>query len=251
MEAIHAALPEPTELKEVRTGQVKRLNDTKIMSAIDKVARVGKVHVGPLGLEGDEQGQKPLHGGPEKAVLHYATHHYEAWIAELPGSARFFKPGGFGENLVSSTYDETTVCIGDKIRIGGALLQVAQPRQPCFKLNHRFQQPSMSMRAQESGRTGWYYRVLESGEIGAGDMIQVVERPHPEWSVRRVQHYMYTETLDVAALEALINLGPLAQSTRALFEHRMKSMNVESWNRRLTGIDPAPLAQPNQGKQGE
>jgi hypothetical protein len=78
-----------------------------------------------------------------------------------------------------------------------------------------------------------------------------VERPHPEWSVRRVQHYMYAETLDVAALETLINLGPLAQSTRALFEHRMKSMNVESWNRRLTGIDPAPLAQPKQGKQGE
>jgi MOSC domain-containing protein YiiM len=221
-------------LAEVRTGKARRLNETSISSAIGKTPREGKVWIGELGLEGDEQAQKPLHGGPDKAVLHYAAHHYAAWAAELPERAALFTPGGFGENLVAFSLDETNVCIGDAIRVGEALLQVAQPRGPCYKLNHRFFEPTMSRRVQESGRSGWYCRVLQPGAVAAGDRIIVEERPHPEWPVRRVQYFLYEKPLDREALGALAALPALAESLRAVFAKRLASSSVESWTRRLT-----------------
>jgi MOSC domain-containing protein YiiM len=234
--------PAPTRLTEVRTGSLARLGSTDIMTAIEKSVRSGKVKIGPMGVEGDVQGTPIIHGGPEKAVLHYAAHHYAAWARELPDHARFFRPGGFGENLVSNGMDETNICIGDVIRIGGTVLQVVQPRQPCFKLNHRFYEPSMSQRAQDSGRTGWYYRVLEPGAVEAGDTIEIMERAHPDWTVRRVQHYLYTATLEIPAIRELAKLESLAQDMRMLFAGRLESMAVEPWTSRMIGKSPvAPL----------
>jgi MOSC domain-containing protein YiiM len=234
--------PAPTLLTEVRTGGLARLGNTDIMSAIEKSVRTGKVNIGPLGLEGDMQGTSIIHGGPEKAVLHYAAGHYAAWIRELPNHAKFFRTGGFGENLVSDGMDETNICIGDVIRIGSTVLQVVQPRQPCFKLNHRFYEPSMTQRAQDSGRTGWYYRVLEPGAVEAGDTIKIIERLHSGWTVRRVQHYLYNATLELPAIRELATLESLAQDMRELFAKRVESKVVESWTSRT--VSPSPMELP-------
>lgn len=247
MTAPASGIPPAVRLEQVRTGKAARLGNTDITTAIGKAPRAGKVALGTLGLEGDVQAQPVIHGGPDKAVLHYAAQHYDAWANELPDRAKLFQPGGFGENLVSYGLDETNVCIGDVVRVGAALLQVAQPRQPCFKLNHRFQDPRMSLRVQERGRTGWYCRVLEPGVVEAGDNIEIIERRYPEWPVRRVQFHLYSAALDHPALHILSTLEPLAEATRALFSKRLASMTVETWTTRLIDHN---MVEPLPGKDG-
>jgi MOSC domain-containing protein YiiM/ferredoxin-NADP reductase len=232
LDAIDTVLQETT-LEEIRIGKVKRLAQTTIMTGIEKSVCQGPVRVSDVRIEGDEQGEAVIHGGPHKAVLQYARHHYDAWRKELPASAHLFNPGGFGENLVADGFDEENMCIGDVVEVGSVVLQVAQPRQPCFKLNHRFQQTSMSRRTQESHRTGWYYRVLRTGEVCAGDQMRVVERPHPQWTVSRVQDILYSDTQNLPAIAELVELEELAPDMRALLRKRLESMEVEEWNSRL------------------
>jgi len=240
--AIDTPLPASTRLLEVRIGKVKRLGETDIMTAIAKSVCAGPVTIEAERVCGDEQGEAVIHGGPDKSVLQYARHHYAQWQQEFPASATLFQAGGFGENLVADGWDETTMCIGDVVQIGGALLQVAQPRSPCFKLNHRFQQPTMSRRAQQTHRTGWYYRVLRQGVIAAGDTMQVIERPLPLWSVTRVQHYLYDEPRNQDAAYELSTMPLLAESLRTVFGRRCKTRKVEDWDARLVDAATANIA---------
>jgi MOSC domain-containing protein YiiM len=152
-------------------------------SAIWKAPVTGLVKVGRLGLEGDRVANTRIHGGPEQALLMYAASHYPLWEAELGPDG--LTPGAFGENLTVSTLTEESVCIGDVLDIGEARLQVSQPRQPCATLARRHQVRDMIKRVQRNGRSGWYLRVLREGELAPGDPIVQVNRPHPEWAVRR------------------------------------------------------------------
>ncbi|CAO4183366.1 MOSC domain-containing protein [Methylorubrum populi] len=221
-------------LQAVLTGRIAPLGDGGTTSAIDKEAREGPVALGRLGFAGDEQADPRFHGGPEKAVHHYALDHAAAWRAELPGLPDLVeRPGAFGENLSSLGLTEREVCIGDLWRAGSALLQVSQARQPCFKLNLRFGVPDMARRVQGSGRTGWYYRVIEPGNVAAGDALELVERPHPDWPLSRLLHHIYVDRLDAAALRAIAALSPLSESWRALAARRLASGAVEDWSRRL------------------
>src|SRR5690606_10618537 len=105
---------------------------------IDKRAVPGPVMALADGLAGDEQGDRRHHGGPDKAIHAYAAINYASWAADLPEQAELFRPGGFGENLVVEGATEADICLGDRCRLGGALLEVSQGRQPCWKLNLRF-----------------------------------------------------------------------------------------------------------------
>src|SRR5690606_20282838 len=122
----------------------------------------------------------------DKAVHIYARDHYAAWRRELPHRAASLVPGGFGENLVVPGIDETAPCLGDRLRLGSAIVEVSQGRQPCWKLSIRFNQTDMPRRVQDSGRTGWYFRVLEEGEVEAGCMLTLLDRPHPAWTIARI-----------------------------------------------------------------
>jgi len=239
--AIDTPLPAPVTLMEVRVGKVKRLGSTEIMTAIAKSVCDGPVAIEAQRVCGDEQGEAIIHGGPDKSVLQYAAHHYAKWREEFPASSHLFNTGGFGENLVAEGWDETIMCIGDVVEIGGALLQVAQPRSPCFKLNHRFQQATMSRRAQQTHRTGWYYRVLRQGVIEAGDAMRVIERPLPLWSVDRVQHYLYDEPRNQDAAYELSTMPLLAEALRTVFGRRCKTRAVEEWTSRLIDADTAKI----------
>ncbi|MDQ3947132.1 MAG: MOSC domain-containing protein [Actinomycetota bacterium] len=149
----------------VRSGIVKR-----------PVTGVETLKLSELNLEGDRQADLSVHGGPEKAVYAYASEHLPAWRAELarPDVA----PAFFGENLSTEGVIESDVAIGDVWAWGDALLQVAQPRWPCFKLTMRSGVPDMAARFRGSGRTGWYLRVLRGGEVPVAGPITVTER-HP------------------------------------------------------------------------
>ncbi len=205
-------------------------------SAIAKQPVVGRVAVGPRGLAGDEQADTSVHGGPDKAVHFYAFEHYAAWRAELGPLESLAAPGGFGENLATLGVDEHTLCLGDRLQIGatGLVLEIAQGRQPCWKLNDRFGVADMAGRVQDTLRTGGYGRVLTPGTIGAGDAIVLLARPHPDWPIARLMAVLYQRCLDPAILRTVLEL-PLVPGWRKLVEQRLATGRIESWERRLAG----------------
>jgi MOSC domain-containing protein YiiM len=156
------------------------------MSSMTRQPVTAPVAVGPLGFAGDAVADPSVHGGPDKAVHFYPAEHYAAWRADLGDHTRLAAPGGFGENLSALGLTEERVCIGDRFRIGTALLEVAQGRQPCWKLDHHFGRKTMAADVIRSGRSGFYFRVLEPGLIAPDDVIRQVEQGAIDWPVSRV-----------------------------------------------------------------
>lgn len=231
----------PVAATRLLVGRVRPFGPNGEPSAIDKHCVATPLRLTMTGFVGDEQGDSRHHGGPDKAIHHYPEEHYAAWrheLAQLP--AECFRSGAFGENIGTVGLTEENVCIGDLFRLGGALLQVSQARQPCWKLNVRFGYPNMARRVQACARTGWYYRVLEGGEVAPGAELRWVERPCPDWPLARLLHHLYVEPLHCDALATLAALDVLPASWRELAARRLASGRVEDWSRRLE----TPLAVP-------
>lgn len=222
---------------EILAGKVEPLGERQAPSAIAKVPVRGKVRVGPEGLECDAQGDRKVHGGPEKAIHHYAFDHYAAWRARIGDNPLLQQPGAFGENFSSLGLTEKDVAVGDTFRLGSTVLQVSQGRQPCWKLNYRFGVPDMSMQVQQSGMTGWYYRVLEAGEVEAGDELLLIDRVEPLWTIERLWRALFVDTMNLDELAALIAAPHLPEKQRIYAERRLATRKVESWNKRLTGSE--------------
>jgi MOSC domain-containing protein YiiM len=149
----------------------------RIRTSIWKDPVEGRVRVGKLNLEGDQQSDLRVHGGVDKAIYAYPSEHYAYWRRELPEMELLW--GAFGENLTTQGLREADVHIGDRLRIGSAELLVTQPRMPCFKLGIRFGRADIVKRFLASARTGFYLAVLAEGEIAAGDPIDwQSEREH-------------------------------------------------------------------------
>lgn len=203
-------------------------------SGIHKTPTRGRVRATPLGLVGDAQGDLKVHGGVEKAVHHYPEEHYALWRAELGPHPLLEAPGAFGENLHTQGMTEATVCLGDQWRVGDALLEITQARQPCWKLNERFGVPDMARRAQRARRTGWYYRVVEEGALWAGASMVLQARPLPEWPLARLLDLLYRPVLEPNQLHTAQNL-PLPASWQRLLQRRLDSGVVEDWAPRLDG----------------
>lgn len=179
-----------------------------------KLPRTGAVQVFATNLEGDGQANLKHHGGPDKAVLAYSADHYPAWRAELGRPE--FPHGGLGENLTIEGFDEDSVCIGDVIQVGGQVrLQVTQPRQPCANISRRWGIPDLTRRVQQTGRTGWYLRVLEPGAVEAGMPVALLERLHPAWTVTRAMRTMQARPWDPALTQELGSLPELSGAWRS------------------------------------
>jgi len=221
-------------IEQVRTGKAMEFTRPGSRSAIDKRQVFGPVEVGELGLVGDEVGDHRVHGGPDKAIHHYPHDHYAAWREALGEHPLLAAGGAFGENLSSTGITEADVCLGDRFSLGSAIVEVSQSRQPCWKLSDRFGVPDMARRVQDSGRTGWYYRVLVPGRVGAGDLLVLQERPHPQWSLSRLSEVLYRRGAEASLLVEVLRL-PLVPSWRTLFERRLAQGQVESWDKRLLG----------------
>lgn len=221
------------DVVELRIGKVAPLGNSGQLSAIDKHPASGRLFAGPLGLDGDEQAERKHHGGPDKAIHAYAASHLPAWAAELPERASRFRPGAFGENFVIGGADEAGICLGDRWRIGDLLVEVSQGRQPCWKLNVRFDVPDMARRVQDTGRSGWYFRVIEPGEVASGDRGTLVDRPCPTWTLARVSQLLYHDRHNRADLTELAALPGLTESWRRLATARLASGRTEDWSRRI------------------
>ncbi len=175
------SFPRPSEVAAVRVVSVNvslaRVVPWKggtVSTGIYKEATDRRVHVTTLGVEGDEQADRRVHGGPRKTVYAYPVEHYPPWRRELPGMDLPW--GMFGENLTTEGLLEADVHVGDRYRVGTAVLEVTQPRFPCYKLGIKFGREDILPLFLRSGRSGFYFTVVEEGEVAAGDAIEVVSR---------------------------------------------------------------------------
>jgi MOSC domain-containing protein YiiM len=153
------------------------------------------------------------HGGPDKAILCYAASHYEQWRIELPELN--MPPGSFGENLTVQGADEQSICVADLFQVGECVVQVSQPRQPCWKISRRWGIKTLTKTVTQTGRTGWYLRVLRSGSLQAGDQADLIERLYPQWPVSRANDVLFGRETDRIAVIELMQIRELADAWKS------------------------------------
>jgi len=183
-----------------------------------KTPTLASVNVTPLSIEGDGVADHKHHGGIDKAVLAYSADRYGYWKEKLKASDSWVAnnrseeigPGGFGENLTITGWDESSVCIGDQFEIGTTILEVSQPREPCWKLGRRWQEKMLPKYVAQCGYTGWYFRVALAGQLKAGDEVILVHRPNPLWSVERANDVLYGRIIDASVMAELYLLRELS-----------------------------------------
>ena len=200
----------------VHVGKAAPLGPNRVPSGFVKDRVSGAIVVRPLGLEGDEQADLRVHGGPEKAIYGYAVGHYAAWRAEYPAHAHLFVPGGVGENLAIDGMEESDICVGDVHAIGATLLQVCQPRQPCFKFALRFNDRRLPRAMVRNGRSGWYYRVIQPGRIEAGASVLLHERLNPGFPFARLVQLVNRGRATPEELRQLTDMTGLAEQWRVM-----------------------------------
>ena len=177
---------------------------------IRKMPITGPISVEATGLVGDQQADKSVHGGVEKALHIYPADHYKRWQNELPYLKFKFRPGSFGENLCVEGMTETSACIGDVFRLGNSIIQISQGRTPCWKLAAHVGMSNFPKLFLESGRTGWYARILVPGKFFASDPLVLCERPNPGQSVHMVTKERVsscTGTREASRLSELVGLS--------------------------------------------
>jgi MOSC domain-containing protein YiiM len=175
-----------------------------------------RVMVRSLNLEGDGQADLTVHGGLDKAVYVYPFEHYDYWRSELPDTD--LPLGIFGENFTTTGLKEAEVNIGDRFRIGNLILIVTQPRLPCYKLGIRFGRPDMVKRFLASRRTGFYFRVLQEGEVGVGDTLELVSRDDRHITVADITRLYVRDEENPDLLRRAAQLEALPQSWRNYFQ---------------------------------
>ncbi len=217
------------------TGKPEQRWDEKAPTAIRKSRVEGPLIITKTGFSEDQQADLEVHGGPEKALHHYPSEHYASWAATFGTDAFDYTLGTFGENLSSVGFAEDDLCIGDVFAVGTARLQISQGRQPCWKLNLHTGNPAMAANFQKSAKTGWYYRVLETGKIEAGDSMTLDDRPCPSWNLREVILARFNPRLDPEIAKALSELAELAEPWRVAFAKKASPDFNEDTSRRLQG----------------
>ena len=199
-------------VESIHIGQIAPLGPNGVPSAFVKHPVAAPVEVTPLGLAGDNQADLRVHGGPEKAVYGYSMANYAAWRAEYPHHRALLVPGGFGENLAIDGIEESDLFVGDVHAIGSALLQVCQPREPCFKFALRFDDITLPKAMVRNGRSGWYYRVIRTGIIAAGDAVTVHDRPNPDFCFGRLVELAGRAKATLPELERMVGMPGLASA---------------------------------------
>ena len=195
-----------------------------------KESVAGPVKLKATNLEGDGQADLVHHGGPDKGVLAYSADHYPGWRQSMGNDSLPF--GAFGENFTVEGLTEADVCIGDTWQIGHeVVVQVSQPRQPCWKLVRRWRIKSLALEVQQSGRTGWYFRVLTEGLVSASRPLVLLKRPYPKWTVERANQVMHSKNGESADLLELAAIPLLSESWRTTLTRRAEKIPPDSRTR--------------------
>jgi MOSC domain-containing protein YiiM len=177
-----------------------------------------------LNLDGDQQADLSVHGGVSKAVYAYPVEHYEFWKSELPDMK--LSCGMFGENFTTAGLLEDAVNIGDCFRIGTAKVMVTEPRMPCYKLGVKFGRADMVKRFLVSRRTGFYFAVLQEGEVEVGDIIEPISRDKNGITVADITRLYAFEKNNLKMLRRVVQVEALAESWRSYFRHQIERYDV-------------------------
>jgi MOSC domain-containing protein YiiM/ferredoxin-NADP reductase len=201
----------------------------------------GRCRAKRLNLDGDGQGDLHGHGGEQRAVLVYEIESYRYWQQQL--GRPDFKYGQFGENFTTEGLTDEDVCIGDRYRIGTALFEVTQPRVTCYRVGIRMDEPQMPALLTSSGRPGFYLRVLEEGEVGAGDPIALVARGSEGMTVAEVNALLYSSHHPRDRLEQALRIKALSPGWRSSFEALLRNQEAHPGATGNAGLMPAAAAQ--------
>lgn len=196
----------------------------QVPSGIFKSPAGGALRLGETGLEGDAQADTEHHGGLDKAVCVYATEHLPYWRERL---GLGLEPGAFGENFSTQGLVETEVRIGDVFRVGTAVVQVSQPRTPCFKLAARHAKKELALWVKETGFTGFYLRCLEPGEARAGDGIFLAERPEHNFTIAEANRVMHGDGGDVESIQRLLATPELSAEWKKMLKTRLQKATAK------------------------
>jgi MOSC domain-containing protein YiiM len=192
-------------------------------TGIFKDAVAGRVMLRTTNLDGDRQADLTVHGGPDKAAYAYPSEHYPAWNTEVPDPSRRW--GAFGENFTTEGLLEADVSIGDRFRIGSAVVRVTTPRLPCFKLAAKFHRDDIIERFVHSGRCGFYLSVVEEGEVGAGDEFKFLGRAEPTLTVAEVNQLYTSKSPDRETLQRSLDVTALPLSWLYRFRARLEDID--------------------------
>jgi MOSC domain-containing protein YiiM len=197
-------------------------NGDRVSTGIFKEPVAGRVMLRTLNLDGDRQADLSVHGGPSKAVYVYPSEHYDYWKRELP---EMNLPWGmFGENFTTAGLIESEINIGDKFRVGSATVMATEPRMPCYKLGIRFGRPDIIKRFLASERTGFYFAVLQEGEVGAGEPIELTEKSKDSLRVSDITALYTREKHNVGLLRRAIEVDSLPESWKNYFQQRLAKL---------------------------
>jgi MOSC domain-containing protein YiiM len=199
-------------------------NGDPVSTGIFKEPVAGRVMLRTLNLDGDRQADLSVHGGPSKAVYVYPSEHYDYWKRELPEMKLPW--GMFGENFTTAGLFESEVNIGDKFRVGSAVVMVTEPRMPCYKLGIKFGRSDIVKRFLASERTGFYFAVLQEGEVGVGDPIELIEESQRNVRVSEITLLYTREKRNVGLLRRAIEVEALPESWKSYFRHRLEKLTV-------------------------
>jgi MOSC domain-containing protein YiiM len=193
-----------------------------VLTGIFKTPTHGRVRVRTLNLEGDRQADLSVHGGPDKAIYVYPSEHYDYWRGEFPDMELPW--GMFGENFTTIGLLEGAVNIGDTLRIGSAMAMVTQPRVPCYKLAAKFGREDIVKRFLASGRSGFYLKVMQEGEVGAGDAIELMSRDGHAVTVEDVANLYRDGPDQVSLLQRVVQVEALPENWRDHFQQQMDQL---------------------------
>ena len=218
------------KLLSIQVGQARLIGDKNAADFFDQEWRsgifkepvTGPVWVSRTNVAGDQQASTQVHGGVDKAINVYPSEHLTHWRAALQLA---MSSGAFGENFATAGLDESTVCIGDSYCMGALVAQVSQPRQPCAKLARRWRLKDFAAQVIEAGKTGWYLRVLQEGLVEAGMAIELVERPHPEWTIAAANAVIYHGKQNTDGMQALAECQALSVEWRAELRKRLTELS--------------------------
>ncbi len=190
-----------------------------VSTGIFKRPVAGRVMLRTSNLDGDEQADLENHGGVDRAAYAYSIENYDHWRRELGRNEFAF--GQFGENFTVEGMVEDDIHIGDVLRVGDALVEVSQPRPPCFKLGIKMGMAGFPKLFLASGRVGFYLRVLEEGEVGAGDAFERVESDPEQVSVREMSRLLFFEPENLEGAKRALRVRALSPGWRDSFEERL------------------------------
>ena len=188
-------------------------------SAIRKSPTMDRILLSGENFEGDYQANRKYHGGPDKVVCGYCAAHYPGW-QRIYGSDFTF--GAFGENITIEDLTEADLCIGDILQLGEAVVQVSQPRQPCANISKRWNAPKLPAQIQDTGKSGFYLRLIIPGTVGAGDTLTLLSRTNPQWDLLRCNRIMYSDKAeDTADIRTLREVALLSAEWKRILGRKL------------------------------